>query len=272
MMRLAGTVNHKTGRHARIVEADFQLPGYPLDQLVGDLPDPAPPAAPARAGRAVDHDDPYKRIPPPEYFQRLAGITVPRSGLVSCPVPGHDDAHPSCSVGVDVVARLVLPCRQLRRARRHLRPRLRPDRRPVGTRAARRGVRARTRARARNLRGPAMTTSAAGTDAREPAADGDALYVVDAVDVTNEALAGHAGCAYRSPPQVVEDALALVRLLLGGPVTEPHAPRRWTRPIAGGQRTVTLTRADPAPLAATATRRAAPRAPGALHTHAITGR
>ena len=101
VMRLAGTINHKTGRYARIVEADFQLPGYPLDQLVGDLPDPAPPAAPARAGRAVDHDDPYKRIPPPEYFQRLAGITVPRSGLVSCPVPGHDDAHPSCSVGVD---------------------------------------------------------------------------------------------------------------------------------------------------------------------------
>ena len=91
-----------------------------------------------------------------------------------------------------------------------------------------------------------MTTSAAATDAHEPAADGDALYVVDAVDVTNEAIAGHPGCAYRSPPQVLEDALALVRLLLGGPVTEPHEPRRWTRPIAGGRRTVTLTRADPA--------------------------
>ena len=87
VMRLAGTINHKTGRYARIVEADFQLPGYPLDQLVGDLPDPAPPAAPVRAGRAVDHDDPYKRIPPPEYFQRLAGITVPRSGLVAAPSP-----------------------------------------------------------------------------------------------------------------------------------------------------------------------------------------
>jgi hypothetical protein len=101
VMRLAGTVNHKTGRHARIVQADFRLPGYPLQELIGDLPDPTPPAAPARARRAIEHDDPYKRIPPPEYFQRLAGITVPRGGLVRCPAPWHDDRHPSCSVGVD---------------------------------------------------------------------------------------------------------------------------------------------------------------------------
>jgi LAGLIDADG-like domain len=101
VMRVAGTINYKTGQYARIVEADFQLPGYPLEELVGDLPDPSPPAAPTRARRTIQHDDPYKRIPPPEYFQRLAGITVPRSGMVSCPVPGHDDAHPSCSVGVD---------------------------------------------------------------------------------------------------------------------------------------------------------------------------
>jgi hypothetical protein len=101
VMRLAGTINYKTGQHARIVEADFQLPGYPLEELVGDLPDPRPPAAAARARRTIQHDDPYKRIPPPEYFERLAGITVPRSGMVSCPVPGHEDVHPSCSVGVD---------------------------------------------------------------------------------------------------------------------------------------------------------------------------
>jgi hypothetical protein len=101
VMRLAGTINHKTGRYARIVEADFELPGYPLEELVGDLPDPAPPATPTRPRRAIEHDDPYKRIPPPEYFERLAGITVPRGGLVSCPAPWHDDVHPSCSVGMD---------------------------------------------------------------------------------------------------------------------------------------------------------------------------
>ena len=40
VMRLAGTVNGKTGAYARIVEADFELPPYPVAQLVGDLPDP----------------------------------------------------------------------------------------------------------------------------------------------------------------------------------------------------------------------------------------
>jgi hypothetical protein len=100
-MRLAGTINYKTGQYARIVEVDFRLPGYPLEELVGDLPDPRPPAAAARARRTIQHDDPYKRIAPPEYFERLAGIRVPRSGIVSCPVLGHDDVHPSCSVGVD---------------------------------------------------------------------------------------------------------------------------------------------------------------------------
>jgi hypothetical protein len=102
VMRLAGTVNWKTGQHARVIEADFALPAYPLAELVGDLPDPSPArraAAPAR--RASVDEDPYKRIAPPEYFRRLAGITVPRGGLVSCPVPAHDDRHPSCSVGAE---------------------------------------------------------------------------------------------------------------------------------------------------------------------------
>ncbi len=100
VMRVAGSVNWKSGRYARVVEADFALPGYRPEQLVGDLPDPSPTRSACRpAGRIVSHEDPYKRIAPPVYFQRLAGITVPRNGLVSCPVPAHDDRHPSCSVG-----------------------------------------------------------------------------------------------------------------------------------------------------------------------------
>jgi hypothetical protein len=102
VMRLAGTVNWKTGQHARVVEADFALPAYPLAELVGALPDPSPaPSADRRARRASTDEDPYKRITPPEYFRRLAGITVPRGGLVSCPAPAHDDRHPSCSVGAE---------------------------------------------------------------------------------------------------------------------------------------------------------------------------
>ena len=98
--RLAGTVNHKTGRYARIVHADFELPGYPIAELVGDLPDPTAHVA-RRPARSVDHDDHYKRIAPPVYFEALAGITVPRDGLVRCPATGHEDQHPSCSVGTD---------------------------------------------------------------------------------------------------------------------------------------------------------------------------
>jgi hypothetical protein len=100
VMRLAGTVNYKTGNPARVVDADLHLPGYRLEELIGDLPDPDPP--PARPPRTSGSNaDPYKRIAPPEYFQRLAGIRVPRGGLVRCPAPWHDDVHPSCSVGVD---------------------------------------------------------------------------------------------------------------------------------------------------------------------------
>jgi hypothetical protein len=100
VMRLAGTVNGETGAYARIVEADFELPPYPVAQLVGDLPDPTAHTArrPRRDGASTD---PYKRISPPEYFEKLAGIVVPSDGLVSCPAPSHVDRNPSCSVGTD---------------------------------------------------------------------------------------------------------------------------------------------------------------------------
>jgi hypothetical protein len=98
VMRLAGTVNGKTGKHARVLEADLALPAYPIRQLVGDLPDPAD-YSPARPSTPSRNTDPYKRIAPREYFERLAGIVVPRDGLVQC--PAHEDRVPSCSVGTD---------------------------------------------------------------------------------------------------------------------------------------------------------------------------
>ena len=101
LMRLGGSVNGKTGRHARILEADFQLAPYPIEQLVGDLTDSTPPGTTRRPGRGVENQDPYKRISPPEYFEALAGIEVPRCGLVRCPASWHADVHPSCSVGTD---------------------------------------------------------------------------------------------------------------------------------------------------------------------------
>jgi hypothetical protein len=99
VLRLAGTINYKTGNYARIVEVNLALAPYDPSQLVGDLPDPAahPASSPAVQRRGGESDDPYKRIPAAVYFPLLAGIQVPsRGGLVRC--PAHDDEHPSCSV------------------------------------------------------------------------------------------------------------------------------------------------------------------------------
>lgn len=99
VLRVAGTINYKTGEYARIIEANLALPPYEPGRLVGDLTDPpmshtAPPAVQRGEGESRD---PYKRIPAPAYFATLAGITVPpRGSLVRC--PAHDDEHPSCSV------------------------------------------------------------------------------------------------------------------------------------------------------------------------------
>ena len=62
-------------------------------------------------------------------------------------------------------------------------------------------------------------------------------------EVIAPTLAGHDGVEYRSPPLPREDALALVRVLLGDDRTAAET-RSWRCPIAGGQRTVTL---EPAP-------------------------
>ena len=67
------------------------------------------------------------------------------------------------------------------------------------------------------------------------------LVVVHVRDAVNLTLAGRGDASYQSPPHSREDALNLVRLLLGCNEV-PHASEpRWTCPIAGGRRTVTLT-------------------------------
>ena len=106
VMRLAGTVNWKTGRYARIVQADLALAPYPIAQLVGDLPEPAPPrpmrrrASDPREGPAISAD-PYKRIAPPDYFEVLAGVAVPRvRAACGAPLATRTD-NPSCDVGGD---------------------------------------------------------------------------------------------------------------------------------------------------------------------------
>jgi len=76
-----------------------------------------------------------------------------------------------------------------------------------------------------------------------PAAATDDRVVVRVRDQVNRTLAGRDGAEYTSPPHDRADALTLVALLLGRP---PHPngngidPSRWSCPLAGGQRTVTL--------------------------------
>ena len=82
------------------------------------------------------------------------------------------------------------------------------------------------------------TSNGDGSEAA-PAAE---LVVVHVTDAISTALAGHEGVEYQSPPLARVEALDLVRVLIGdypAGIETPHW--RWRCPIAGGQRTVTLT-------------------------------
>jgi len=83
------------------------------------------------------------------------------------------------------------------------------------------------------MTGPANGNGGRGASTRE-------LVVVRVRDAINPALAGRGDASYESPPQPREDALNLVGLLLGRIEQPQSSELRWTCPIAGGQRTVTL--------------------------------
>ena len=149
VMRLAGSVNGKTGAHARILEADLALPGYPIRQLVGDLPDPVPPAPPRvhASGRQlgpVQADRPARVLRATRRDRRPARRARP---LPSARGPGpvllgRDGREPG----------VAMPRRRLRGTGRDLRPRVGAARRAVGPAAARRGVQACPRVRDRRVR------------------------------------------------------------------------------------------------------------------------
>jgi hypothetical protein len=98
VLRLAGTRNGKTGRYARIVRLDLCVPPFPVQALVGELPDP-PRSQPVRKRdlRSRKYDT-YRLIPTSVYFPLLAGIDLPHLGKIRCPSPTHEDRDPSCSV------------------------------------------------------------------------------------------------------------------------------------------------------------------------------
>jgi hypothetical protein len=67
-----------------------------------------------------------------------------------------------------------------------------------------------------------------------------ALYVVHVTDRVHPQLSGRRPADYASPPQPHADALELVALLLGAHQRPAGSATHWTRPIAGGKRTITL--------------------------------
>jgi hypothetical protein len=69
--------------------------------------------------------------------------------------------------------------------------------------------------------------------------DSERLVVVRVEDAVEPKLTARPGASYASPPQTRAQAMTLVRLLLGC-IGEPDEDERWTAPIAGGRRVVTL--------------------------------
>ena len=66
------------------------------------------------------------------------------------------------------------------------------------------------------------------------------LVIVRVEDAIEPRLTARTGTSYESPPQPREQAMTLVRLLLGCAIDPDGAVARWTAPIAGGRRVVTL--------------------------------
>lgn len=71
-------------------------------------------------------------------------------------------------------------------------------------------------------------------------APGASLVIVRVEDSIDPRLTGRTGGAYQSPPQTPEQAMALVRLLVGGHGRQVNGESRWVTAIAGGRRTVTV--------------------------------
>jgi len=97
LMRCPGTRHRKSSeRWCQVVAADLARAPYDLPELVAGLSDPKPSRAERRRPRAQDQLD---DVPPPAYFERIAGRAVPaEGGFVCCPATWHADHHPSCFV------------------------------------------------------------------------------------------------------------------------------------------------------------------------------
>ena len=96
LLRVPGSGNAKAGRRAALLRARGELPAYRLRDLLAGVGDVAlAPERPARANRVELRPGTGT---PREWFVALAGVEPDARGFVSCPLPDHDDPHPSCRV------------------------------------------------------------------------------------------------------------------------------------------------------------------------------
>lgn len=110
ILRLPGTLNHKTQppRPVRLLRCEVEI--FTVDDVVGKLPAPAETstgrdAAPRPPRREFEVGDVLAEVAPPTYFHLLTGAEVSdRGGMVRCPLPGHEDRTPSCHVYADAPA------------------------------------------------------------------------------------------------------------------------------------------------------------------------
>lgn len=104
VLRPPGSFNHKHGTPSPVECLELDTLTYSPAAIVGDLPDP-PNSREERASGSVRPlsavPDQLADIPPPVYFEALTGLVPDRGGKVECPLPGHDDATPSCHVFED---------------------------------------------------------------------------------------------------------------------------------------------------------------------------
>ena len=76
---------------------------YPIEALIGDLPDPYTQPQPQHRGADGRSTTQIRTngSARPSTSRRWPGSRCPRGGLVRCPASWHADVHPSCSVGTD---------------------------------------------------------------------------------------------------------------------------------------------------------------------------
>lgn len=107
ILRPPGTFNFKGRAPAPVELAELhperRVPIEAIEAAVGSEPaDREPENVQPFAPRERPGDDPltafFRGRSAPEYFRLLAGIEAVPGQKVRCPVPGHEDRHPSCHV------------------------------------------------------------------------------------------------------------------------------------------------------------------------------